>query len=145
MSHPDALAAYANALIRAHNGDDLDPFIVQGHPRWGAGPKAIVASCFYYAIVSTPKVTILFDNDGRGGMCDLSVEEVQAAWATRDLLDAIGTSFDDLHDGRILAGSIPVLPSPDAELLDGIVALLKRGQVEREGDAGAPDGISTHP
>ncbi len=94
-----AMDLLGHLLIRAHNGDVLDPFFVEGHPALAPRGDRIVRSCFYYSVVVTPRVTALYDNDGRGGMCTLDPSEIAAVWRTPRLLAALGASFETLADG----------------------------------------------
>lgn len=96
---PGAMDLLGHLLIRAHNGDDLDPFFVEGHPALAPSDGRIVRSCFYYSVVVTPRVTALYDNDGRGGMCTLHPSEIAAVWRTPRLLEALGASFESLSNG----------------------------------------------
>lgn len=97
-------------LIRAYNGDTFDPFFIPCHPHW-TQEGHIVRACFYYAIIVTDKLTFLFDNDGRGGMCDLVPEELGAIWRTRDLLETFGVTLEALRDGSaVLQSETPILP-----------------------------------
>jgi hypothetical protein len=95
----DPMDRLGHLLIRAYNGDDLDPFFVHGHPAMVQTEDRIVRSCFYYSVVMTPKVTALFDNEGRGDMCTLELHELSGLWKTPDLLAALGVGFEELMDG----------------------------------------------
>ncbi len=105
----DALDRLSHLLIRAYNGDGLDPFFVRGHPAMPQTERRLVRACFYYAVVMTPRATWLFDNDGRGGMCEMAPHEIAAVWRTPELLAAAGTSFEALRDGggRLAIGAAP--------------------------------------
>ncbi len=92
-------------LIRAHNGDDLDPFFVEGHPAMAYREDRLVRSCFYYSVVMTPKLTVLYDNDGAGGMCTLDPVEIAAVWRTPELMDSLGVRFEDLQAGTAELGA----------------------------------------
>lgn len=116
----DPLTALSHKLIRAACGDDFDPFMIGSAPDEG-GP--VVRACFYYGVVVTPRTTVVFDNGGRGGMCDFVPEEMVAAWDTPSLLASQGMRLDALHEGAAPDPAIPV-PSPrqiDCDLppLDG--------------------------
>ena len=87
---PDPMDRLGHLLIRAYNGDDLDPYFVKGHPNLESTATRVIRSCFYYSVVMTPKVTALFDNDGRGGMCTLDPHELSGLWKSPDLLAAGG-------------------------------------------------------
>lgn len=90
----DPLTLLSHKLIRTACRDDFDPFMVGTKPD-NDGP--IVRACFYYAVVVTPKHTVLFDNEGRGGMCDFTPDEMLAAWETPALLESQGITLDQLH------------------------------------------------
>lgn len=106
----DPMDRLGHLLIRAYNGDDLDPFFVPGHPSLAPNGSRIVRSCFYYSVVVTPKVTALFDNDGRGGMCTLELHELSGLWKTPDLLAALGVGFEELRDGTAAFVDRPLPP-----------------------------------
>ncbi|MDE4914581.1 hypothetical protein [Methylobacterium sp. 092160098-2] len=97
-------------LIRAYNGDDLDPFFIAGHPAMAERPDRLVRACFYYAVVMMPKVTLVFDNDGAGGMCTMDPLEISAVWRTPDILDALGVTFESLGDGSARFEDRPLPP-----------------------------------
>ena len=92
----DPMTALSHKIIRTSCGDDFDPFMLGN----GSDPEpVIVRSCFYYAVVMTEKTTVMFDNFGRGGMCDMVPEEMVACWDTPALLESQGVSFSDLQTG----------------------------------------------
>ena len=107
------LARLGHRLIRAYNGDTLDPFMLPS-----VSPGEIMCSCFYYSVAIHPTITLLYDNFGRGGMCDHVWEEVQAAWPTRDILDRIGMTYEDLQACVDDVREVPAMPEPNAELLE---------------------------
>lgn len=107
---PDPMDRLGHLLIRAYNGDELDPFFVRGHPGLEAAETRIVRSCFYYSVIVTPKVTALFDNDGRGGMCTLELHELSGLWKTPDLLAVLGVGFEELRDGTAAFEDRPLPP-----------------------------------
>ena len=107
---PDPMDRLGHLLIRAYNRDDLDPFFVRGHPNMEQRTDRIVRSCFYYSVVMTPKLTIVFDNDGAGGMCTLEPHELSAIWRTPDLLAELGVGFDELRDGSAVFEDRPLPP-----------------------------------
>lgn len=109
-STPDAMDRLGHLLIRAYNGDDLDPFFVKGHPSLESTETRVIRSCFYYSVVMTPKVTALFDNDGRGGMCTLEPHELSGLWKTPELLSALGVAFEELRDGTAAFEDRPLPP-----------------------------------
>jgi hypothetical protein len=111
---PDPLDRLSHLLIRAYNGDDLDPFLLRGHPAMPQTEARLVRACFYYAVVMTPKATWLFDNDGRGGMCEMAVHEIAAVWRTPRLLAALGTDFEAVRSGA--AAFTGAVPPPDVDL-----------------------------
>ena len=106
---PDAATDLAHRLIRFAAHDTFDSFMVHGHPFLQPWDDQVVRACFYYALVVTPKIAILYDNDDAGGMCRLEADEVRAVWRTLALLAAFGTDFEALRDGKaILAqGRVP--------------------------------------
>ncbi len=104
----DGLTLLSHKLIRTACQDDFDPFMI-GTPPDQDGP--IVRACFYFAVVVTPKHTVVFDNQGRGGMCDLSPEEMVAVWDTAPLLASQGMSMETLHVPLPELPDVPV-PSP---------------------------------
>ncbi|MGU3661172.1 hypothetical protein [Methylobacterium fujisawaense] len=108
---PGAMDRVGHLLIRAYNGDELDPFFIAGHPAMAERPDRLVRACFYYAVVMTPKVTLVFDNDGAGGMCTMDPLEISAVWRTPDILDALGVTFEALGDGSADFEDRP-LPAP---------------------------------
>ena len=101
----DSLTLLSHKLIRTACRDDFDPFMV-GTPPEQEGPA--VRACFYYAVAVTPMHTVLFDNQGRGGMCDLVPEEMVAVWNTPALLASQGMSMEALH--------VPLPALPDAPI-----------------------------
>jgi len=105
----DPMDRLGHMLIRAYNGDGLDPFFVSGHPSVPPRDGLIVRACFYYAVLMTPKLTVLYDNFGAGGMCTLGAEEVSAVWRTPELLGALGVGFEALKAGtaNLAAESVP--------------------------------------
>lgn len=107
---PDPMDRLGHLLIRAYNGDDLDPYFVKGHPNLESTATRVIRSCFYYSVVMTPKVTALFDNDGRGGMCTLDPHELSGLWKTPDLLAALGVGFEELRDGTAALEDRPLPP-----------------------------------
>jgi len=96
---PDAMGRLGHLLIRAHNGDDLDPFFVTGHPAMSEREDRLVRGCFYYSVVVTPRITAVYDNEGAGGMCTMDPVEIAAIWRTPRLLEALGITFEGLRDG----------------------------------------------
>jgi hypothetical protein len=108
---PSPLDRVGYLLIRAYNNDTLDPFFIRGHPAMSERPERLVLACFYYAVVMTPKVTAVFDNDGAGGMCTMDVREISALWRTPDVLEALGVTFEDLRTGTAVFEDRP-LPEP---------------------------------
>lgn len=108
---PGAMDRLGHLLIRAYNGDELDPFFISGHPAMAERPDRLVRACFYYAVVMTPKVTVVYDNDGAGGMCTMDPLEISAVWRTPDVLDALGVTFEALVDGSADFEDRP-LPAP---------------------------------
>lgn len=104
----DAMTALSHKIIRASCGDDFDPFMLGNAPEEGA---VIVRACFYYAVVMTEKTTVMFDNYGRGGMCDLVPDEMVACWDTPALLESQGVDFQALRAGTARLGDAPV-PRP---------------------------------
>jgi hypothetical protein len=108
--------------------------MVVGHPGMPQSDRRIVRACFYYAVVVNPKVTLLFDNYGRGGMCDLVPDEIQAIWRTPELLAALGVDFESVRDGSAVLGEAPVPPlALNSDALD----VLRCGE-EHEDVAAAP-------
>lgn len=85
--------------------------MIEGHPLIPHREGHLVRACFYYAVVIGPRVAILYDNFGRGGMCDMHPDEIVAIWHTRDLLSALGTSFECLLAGNTTLSSAPI-PEP---------------------------------
>lgn len=110
----DPMTALSHKIIRASCGDDFDPFMLGNAQEEG---PAIVRACFYYAVVMTEKTTVMFDNYGRGGMCDLVPEEMVACWDTPALLESQGVSFQALREGRAELSDAP-LPRPNEILND---------------------------
>ena len=104
----DPLGALGHKLIHAYNGDGSGPFFVVGHPEMPQTEKRLVRACFYYAIVMTPKLTAVYDNDDRGGMCSMTTDEISAIWRTEDLLAPLGLRFEDFTEGRefVIEGEI---------------------------------------
>jgi hypothetical protein len=111
----DPMSDVGHLLIRAYNGDQFDPFFVQGHPSMGEQSDRIVRACFYYAIVMTPKITMLYDNCGRGGMCDMTIDEVSVIRKTPALLEKLGTTFEALQAGTAVITATEA-PKPDIDL-----------------------------
>lgn len=120
---PGPMDLLGHLLIRAHNGDDLDPFFVPGHPAMEHRGDRLVRSCFYYSVVVTPRVTAVYDNDGAGGMCSMDPSEIAAVWRTPRLLEALGVDFESLSNGTadVEGKAVPEpcwragAPSPDVE------------------------------
>ena len=110
----DAMTQLAHKLIRAANSDDFDPFMLGSAPG-ETGP--VVRACFYYAVVMTPRTTVMFDNHGRGGMCDLIPEEMVAAWNTPDLLASQGVGLEALRNGTAVINDQAV-PRPADLVMD---------------------------
>ena len=111
-SLPDPLTALCHRLIRKVCHDDMDPFMV-GNQGDVPTTQTLVRACFYYAVAMTPRTTVLFDNQGRGGMCDMVGEEIVAAWDTPALLASQGLSFESAMTGRdVLKGSLETVPEP---------------------------------
>lgn len=111
----DPMTDVGHLLIRAYNGDHFDPFFVQGHPSMGEQTDRIVRACFYYAIVMTPKITMIYDNCGRGGMCDMTPDEISVIWKTPALLEQLGTTFEALQAGTAVITATEA-PKPDIDL-----------------------------
>lgn len=107
---PDLMSKLGHRLIREVCGDAFDPFFVIGHPFKPQTEKQLVRACFYYALIIGPKVTVLFSNFDRGGMCDLVPEEIVGIWRTTDISAAYGVSFDDL---RLERGELRDAPMPE--------------------------------
>lgn len=105
----DAVTELAHRLIRDRTHDNSDPFMIHGHPNLSHEPDRLVRACFYYAVVIGPRLTVLHDNDGRGGMCDMTLNEISAVWRTPDLLSSLGTDFEALRRGgaRLEEGTLP--------------------------------------
>jgi hypothetical protein len=101
-SSMDPATELAHKLIRRDAMDAFDPFMVHGHPDRNETSTRIVRACFYYAMVVTPVATVLYDNDGKGGMCEMVDEEIRAIWRTKDLLDTLSTTFACLQDGTAI-------------------------------------------
>lgn len=104
----DVLTQVSHKLIRTACRDDFDPFMLGTEPDH-TGP--IVRACFYYAVVVTPKHTVVFDNQGQGGMCKMVPDEVAAVWDTQELLASQGVSIEDLSRTNLDVGDHPV-PAP---------------------------------
>lgn len=111
----DPMTDVGHLLIRAYNGDQFDPFFVVGHPSRTKEPNVIIRSCFYYSILMTPKITMIYDNSGRGGMCDMTVDEISVIWKTPALLESLGTTFEALQDGTAVI-TAKEAPKPDIDL-----------------------------
>ena len=111
----DPMTDVGHLLIRAYNGDKFDPFFVQGHPSMGEQSERIVRACFYYAIVMTPGVTMIYDNCGRGGMCDMASDETAVIWRTPALLEKLGTTYEALQAGTAVITATEA-PKPDIDL-----------------------------
>ena len=125
---PDLGARLGHAIIRSYNGDDLDPHFLDGHPNLGRDRHAVVRSCFYHSVLVTPKMAMLFDNMGRGGMCHMSLDEFSALWDTPALLRSLGLTWEQLRDGARLATeqALPSVPPPDPALLAPFLRLVER-------------------
>ncbi|MBD2745877.1 hypothetical protein IC232_04110 [Microvirga sp. BT688] len=111
----DPMTDVGHLLIRAYNGDQFDPFFVSGHPSRTLEPDVIIRSCFYYSILMTPKITMIYDNCGRGGMCDMTPDEISVIWKTPALLDQLGTTFEALQAGTAVITATEA-PKPDIDL-----------------------------
>jgi hypothetical protein len=111
----DPMTDVGHLLIRAYNGDQFDPFMVIGHPSRTEQPDVIIRSCFYYSILMTPKITMLYDNCGRGGMCDMTVDEISVIWKTPALLESLGITFEALQSGKAVITATEA-PKPDIDL-----------------------------
>lgn len=105
--HPDPVTELAHRVIRAYNGDDFAPFMVPGCADRGR----IERHCFYYSLLVEETITVLLDNGGRGGMCELIPEEIGAVWLTETLLHALGVTLAELSEGSAVLGTGPV-PRP---------------------------------
>lgn len=95
----DQAGQLTHALIRHQCQDGLDPYLVHGHPSWvgaDASPSTCIRACFYYTAIVDDDFTLLLDNQGQGGMCNLELWEVAAVWDTQELLDALGWTQADL-------------------------------------------------
>ena len=103
----DPMTELSHRLIRAAVSDDFDPFMLGTAPT-DSGP--VVRACFYYAVVMTPRTTVLFDNYGRGGMCDMVPDEMVAAWNTPELLASQAVTLESLRDGtaQLAATRVPL-------------------------------------
>lgn len=135
----DTATELAHRLIRTYAHDSLDPFMIPGHPHVAEGRDRIVWACFYYTLIMTPKITLLLDNGGRGGMCNISLDEWPFAWKTGPLLDQMGTNYDQLANGTAtLSDAEP--PAPDTDLwartLEPLTAPSERRQERRQHDHG---------
>lgn len=123
----DPLTALSHRLIRQARRDDLDPFMVGSGP----GQSPAVRACFYYAVVVTPQTTVLFDNDGRGGMCDRTPHEMVAAWRTAEILASQGNSWEDLQAGRLTLSDAPLpVPMEIVNDLDPVLPWNRKAPVE---------------
>ena len=109
----DAFTGLSHKLIRAACRDEFDPFMLQGEED---GVK--IRACFYYAILMTPRTTLLLDNHGRGGMCDMLPEEVVAVWDTPKLLSSQGVDWETMSKPEELL-SLNSVPAP-AEVYDDL-------------------------
>ncbi len=107
----DPMDRLGHLLIRAHNGDTLDPFFIEGHPNIAYKEGRLVRSCFYYSVVMNERLAVLYDNDGAGGMCDLEPYEIVAVWRTPRLMESLGVTFEDLRAGKADIGPGPA-PEP---------------------------------
>ncbi|WP_414476432.1 hypothetical protein [Microvirga sp. M2] len=58
---------------------------------------------------------MIYDNCGRGGMCDMTADEIAVIWKTPALLEQLGTSFEALQDGTAIITAIET-PKPDIDL-----------------------------
>lgn len=122
---PDALGQLTHVLIRSQINDDLDPFLVHGHPNWNRSGDHVRA-CFYYAAVIGEEFTVLLDNQGRGGMCEMVLGEIAAVWDTRTLfaalnLDQAAVERDEVAVPMALVAQVPP-PLLDVETLYEIMA-----------------------
>lgn len=107
---PDLMSKLGHRLIREVCGDGFDPFFIVGHPFKPETDTLLVRACFYYALIVSPKATLLFSNFDRGGMCDLAPEEIVGIWRTSDILNAYGVSFEELRSGT---GALADVPMPE--------------------------------
>jgi len=111
----DPVTDLAHRLIEREANDASRPFMVSGHPFLKQRHDRLVRSCFYYTVMITPRVTALYDNWDKGGMCDLTPHELRAIWKTPRLLLELGVTFEDLQAGTALPGDSSVSP-PDWDL-----------------------------
>lgn len=91
---PDILTQLSHKMIQQAIGDNFDPFMLQWEQQH---PGVQGRSCFYYAVMTTPHHAVLFDNLGKGGMCDLSFEEICAVWPIEQLLESQGIEESDFN------------------------------------------------
>jgi hypothetical protein len=116
----DPMTDLSHVLIRSYNGDQFDPFMVHGHPYVAERPDRIVRACFYYGVVMTPKLTAIYDNCDRGGMCDMTPDEIAVIWRTPALLEKLGTTFEALQNGTAVIDLDLRIP-PDINVWEEIV------------------------
>jgi hypothetical protein len=107
----DPMDRLGHVLIRSVTRDDLDPYFVHGHPQWNR-PQDMVRACFYYAVALGDVFTVVLDNDGRGGMCEMVLHEIVAVWKTTDLLASLGLSLEDLRAGTAVVTENLLVPPP---------------------------------
>jgi len=112
---PDAMTDVCHLLIRSYCKDTFDPFMVPGHP-FGDEIEAIGRNCFYYSVFMARGLTMLLDNMGRGGMCNIEEDPVSAIWHTPTLLKELGVTFEELRDGTAKL-MVDKAPPPNDELL----------------------------
>lgn len=105
----EALTELSHKLIRQACKDDFDPFMIGNHSEPG---QPLVRACFYYAVVMTDQHTVLFDNEGRGGMCSLATEEMVAVWDTPALLASQGLTLEQMRAGVPLPLTALEVPRP---------------------------------
>lgn len=129
----DVATDLAHRLIRDQTKDLSDPFMVHGHPCLSPGREQVVRACFYYAVTCSPKLTILHDNWGEGGMCKMVPDEWRAIWRTPDLLQALGCTYEQLRDGTAQLSDAPIpAPAVPMEQLTDIVDALRHGAAAPE-------------
>ncbi|HET6232186.1 MAG TPA: hypothetical protein VFE05_19080 [Longimicrobiaceae bacterium] len=102
---PDPATRLAVRLIRAYSGEDRDPSEVRGQD----ADDTVERHCFSYSVLIRPTLTLLLDNGGCCGPCELVPEQIGAVWLTYTLLRALGITFEALIDGTADAdgGDLP--------------------------------------
>lgn len=97
----------SHQILRLHLKDNFDPFFV-----FEEEEDAFSCHCFYYSVIFSTDIILLYDNGGRGGMCDLSTfEELSAMWKAENIYKHFNTSYSELQNSSKIK-EINEIPKP---------------------------------